>query len=214
MIIFENYIKENKAAFVAKVVDISQKLGINPNWLMAIMFHETAGTLNSKIVNNIGCVGLIQFCPNGALSMFGKTVAQMQAMSNVEQLEYVYQFFKPNAGKYKSMADMHLYAFVPSVFPYRYNNTHVIGSEVSATYPKIVYHAAMDFDKNGILTIADFRNYLDKWAKDWKVDNYLSSNNTTNTENKEENETQNNSFLWLALGGYAGYLVATGQIKI
>ena len=48
----------------AKVREIAFRLDINPNWIM-IVFHSESG-MDKYIRNSIGCVGLIQFCPDHA----------------------------------------------------------------------------------------------------------------------------------------------------
>jgi soluble lytic murein transglycosylase-like protein len=57
---------QERAAFKAKVEEISADLKINPNWLMAIINMETNRTFDHKIQNSIGATGLIQFMPRTA----------------------------------------------------------------------------------------------------------------------------------------------------
>ncbi len=44
---------EEKKAFKIKVEAVSQKLEINPNWLMAVMNKETIGSLSPSTQNPI-----------------------------------------------------------------------------------------------------------------------------------------------------------------
>ena len=112
-LIYEEKVPINKTAFVAKVREISERLNINPNWLMLLMNFETAGTMSHTIVNNIGATGLIQFMPNTAIGL-GTTTAELRQMTNVEQLEYVYKYLKPYKRHYNSLTDLYLAIFYPA----------------------------------------------------------------------------------------------------
>lgn len=155
--LFENEVKENKNAFLRKVKEIAKELQFNPDWLMYVMHHESR--FNHRIVNGIGCVGLIQFCPNGGLTASGLSSQQMASLSNVEQLEYVKRFFLPIKGQAKNFADVHLYAFVPSSFSQRNNRAHVIGSEVGQAKLYADINKGFDFNRDGLITIGDFQDY-------------------------------------------------------
>jgi len=111
-LLYENKIPMNTAAFVAKVIDISKKLGINPNWLMFAMNLETAGTMSHTIVNSIGATGLIQFLPSTAAGL-GTTTAALRQMTNVQQLDYVYKYLKVYAIKFKAFEDVYCAIFYP-----------------------------------------------------------------------------------------------------
>lgn len=106
-------VKVNRKEFAEKVITISKALGINPNWLMAAMNFESAGTFDPAIVNKrSGATGLIQFMPSTAKGL-GTTVEALRLMSNVKQLDYVYKYFKPYASKLKRYIDLYLTIFFP-----------------------------------------------------------------------------------------------------
>lgn len=161
--LFENNVRENKNAFISEVRRIASLLRFNPDWLMAIMMHESG--LNHRAMNSIGCIGLIQFCPGGGLTMFGLSAQAMANMTNVQQLQYVYNFFKPLTGQVDESWKAHLYAFAPSSFPYRNNLSHVIGSEVGQASSFAAQNAAFDINKNGSITVGEFKNYHNNWLK-------------------------------------------------
>ena len=48
--------------FKEKIRQISNEVGVNENSIIKLMKHESG--LDSSIKNSIGCVGLIQFCPD------------------------------------------------------------------------------------------------------------------------------------------------------
>ncbi|MFH0895406.1 MAG: transglycosylase SLT domain-containing protein [Bacteroidota bacterium] len=125
--ILQEYIRcnkgENKVAFVDKVKLICQKLQINPNWLMVVMFHESG--LNAQAVNKqkgdsadpytraaSRATGLIQFMPSTARGM-GTTTQALYKMTSLQQLDYVYAYFRPFSGKLKSYYDLYMVAFAP-----------------------------------------------------------------------------------------------------
>jgi hypothetical protein len=83
----------------------------------------------------------------------------------VQQLDYVYRFFKPIAGKAKSFQDVHLYAFAPSSFSFKDNHGHVIGSEVGQASLFASQNRAFDVNKNGSITVGEFKNYGNTWLK-------------------------------------------------
>ncbi len=109
--IYENLIIENRAAFLAKVTAIAAKLGISPDWLMVVFKIESS--MNSRAVNpKSQAVGLIQFMPSTARSL-GTSPEALKAMSNVDQLDYVYKYFKPYTGRFSSILDLYTVTFFP-----------------------------------------------------------------------------------------------------
>jgi len=111
--IFEHLIKENKEAFLSKVREICQYLSIDPDWLMLVMWFETARTFDHRIVNHVsGATGLIQFMPRTARSL-GTTTEALKMMSNVEQMDYVKRYLSPYRGKMKNWLDVYCAVFYP-----------------------------------------------------------------------------------------------------
>ena len=52
----------NNPMFKEKLKEISNEIGVRENSIIKLMKHESG--LNPSIKNPIGCVGLIQFCPD------------------------------------------------------------------------------------------------------------------------------------------------------
>ena len=108
-----------RSGFSKKVIEISSKLGINPNWLMAIMYFESGRTFNPSKGNGIGCYGLIQFCPDrkgvGYKTINGKKyqLSDIAKMNYSEQLDLVYEYYKAYTGKLKSYTDTYFVTFFP-----------------------------------------------------------------------------------------------------
>lgn len=106
------YPLQDKAEFEQAVRYYSQKLGIRPEWLMAVMHFETAGTMNPGIQNSIGATGLIQFMPNTAIGL-GTTVDALKKMTGSEQMYWVHKYLSPYQNKIKSLADLYMAVFYP-----------------------------------------------------------------------------------------------------
>lgn len=107
------YIPNNREAFTTKVNNIAVDLGIDPNWLMAVMYFESR--LNPQAVNPIsGATGLIQFMPNTAKNL-GTSIEALKGMSNIEQLNYVHKYFLPFKHKLKTLGDTYLAVFYPNL---------------------------------------------------------------------------------------------------
>jgi len=107
-----------RSGFIKKVIDISEKLKINPSWLMAIMYFESARTFSPSKKNGIGCVGLIQFCPDKGKNyktINGKQylMSDISKMNYSEQLDLVYNYYKTYSGKLKSYTDTYFVTFFP-----------------------------------------------------------------------------------------------------
>ncbi|MGD9930130.1 MAG: transglycosylase SLT domain-containing protein [Mangrovibacterium sp.] len=111
-LIYANKVTANREQFLEKVKYLSDKLGIDPNWLMYVMNFESG--LNHRAQNSTsGATGLIQFMPATAAHL-GTTTADLLQMSNVEQLDYVYQYLRPYRGDMESLVDVYLAVFFPA----------------------------------------------------------------------------------------------------
>ncbi len=125
--IYESYVKSNKTEFLQKIRKISKKLAIEPNWLMAAMKFES--NINPAAVNSIsGATGLIQFMPTTAVGL-GTTTAQLKRMTNVQQLDYVYEYLSKFKNKMNSPVDVYLSIFYPKAVDMKINS--VIGGSRS-----------------------------------------------------------------------------------
>lgn len=152
MIAFEEYIKENKAEFVAKVVNICDQLQIKPNWLMFVMWFESK--LNHKAINPIsGATGLIQFMPTTARSL-GTTTDVLRRMSNVQQLDYVLAYLRPYKGRMKAWVDVYLAVFYPKAMG---KPDFVITSDIVAKQNKI-----FDINKDLDISVKEIETVLRK----------------------------------------------------
>jgi hypothetical protein len=175
--VHEASIKSNKAAFIDAVYKIANLLLINPDWLSDIMYHESG--LNEKAINSIGAGGLIGFTI-GTAEALGTTVGTLRNMTNVDQLEYVYKYFKPYAGKIKSAYDLALVTFFP-VGIGKPDEWEFHSNKLSAA---TVRNANKIFDLNmdGVITMGEYKAYLKKWFDRQGIDPYFNPSNLSGVE--------------------------------
>jgi hypothetical protein len=157
MLIYETNLHPSiRVAFVEKVKIIAQKLGIDPDWLMGVMWQESR--LRPTAKNSIsGATGLIQFMPNTALSL-GTTTQALAAMDAVTQLDYVYKYYAPYAGQVHSFADTYFVTFFPAAIGKPDDwvlQTGSLSAEKIATQNNIY-----DVNRDGKLTVAEVKSKL------------------------------------------------------
>jgi hypothetical protein len=152
----EEKVKTNKDAFIAKVISTSQRLNIEPEWLMQV-FNSESG-VNHLAVNPItNATGLIQFMPNTAVSL-GTTVAALKAMTNVQQLDYVYKYLAPYAGRMQSYIDVYFTVFFPLAIgkpdDWVFQTATLSANKIATQNP------IFDLNKDGKLTVAEVREAM------------------------------------------------------
>lgn len=164
--LYEEKIKSNKDAFIAKVINISRQLGIEPEWLMQVFVNESG--VNHQAVNaTSGATGLIQFMPDTAASL-GTSTAALKAMTNVQQLDYVYKYLSPYAGKIASYIDLYFSVFFPLAMgkpdDWVFQTSKLAASKIAVQNP------VFDINKDGKLTVAEVREaMLKKVPAAWKA---------------------------------------------
>lgn len=156
-LLFIEKVNTNKEAFGRKVIEISNKLGVDPDSLMAVMNSESG--INPKAKNPYGgATGLIQFMPNTAEGL-GTTTDALYNMSNVEQLDYVYKYFYPYRNKLTDYTSLYLVTFYPRALGE--NDNYVFGSEVSSDRVSLIarQNPAIDRNKDGKVTMSEFKEF-------------------------------------------------------
>lgn len=157
-LLFASRVTENREAFCKKVLDVSDRLGINPDWLMAVMYKESG--LNAAAYNTQGgAVGLIQFMPATAAAL-GVTSDVMRSLSNLAQLDYVYKYYYPYKGRLNSYPDLYLATFFPRALGWA--DERVIESGTLSATTIACQNPAIDMDKNKQITVGEFRAYCYK----------------------------------------------------
>ena len=101
--------------FNDKLNKIGQKLGVDPKELLRIMKFETGGSMSpSQKSGTSSAVGLIQFMPQTARDL-GTTSQDLARMSAVEQLDYVYKYYKMNGVQPgMGVGDLYMLTFMPA----------------------------------------------------------------------------------------------------
>ena len=97
--------------FKSKVIEISNKLGMDPDDLMAIMAFES-GFDPFRSNKTSGATGLIQFMDFTAKDL-GTTLEELAKMSAVDQLDYVYEYLKDYTGKMDDIGNAYMAVFMP-----------------------------------------------------------------------------------------------------
>lgn len=144
--------------FNNKLEKIASSLGVKSNDLLAIMKQESG--VNPQAVNkSSGATGLIQFMPTTARHL-GTSVEDLHRMTAVEQLDYVYKYFKmigikPGMG----VGDLYMAVFMPKYVGY--DDNHVISTSGHAVYDQ---NRGLDRNKDGSITVADVKNSVSRFV--------------------------------------------------
>jgi len=159
---------ENLATFEQTMNSICTKLDINPNWLMMVMWSESR--LNAQSVNKQKgdsenaqvrsanrATGLIQFMPDTAKNL-GTSTQKLYAMSAIDQLHYVYAYFKPWTGKIHSYFDLYFVTFFPLAMgkpdDYVLETAKIAASKIAKQNP------FFDVNKDGKLTAREIKHRM------------------------------------------------------
>ncbi len=151
---FEKFGAEKTSAFRAKLLEVSNDLGIDPNYIMACIALETGKTFRTDIKNpGSSATGLIQFMRVTAEEL-GTTTAQLRRMDHVQQMEYVKKYFlmqSRNVGvptEQWSLEDVYYSIFSPKTIKLKPNDI-IYKKGDGDTYNKNLYH---DVNKDGRIT--------------------------------------------------------------
>ena len=108
----------NDPIFKEKLKEISSEIGVSEDSIIKLMKHESG--LDSSVKNSIGCVGLIQFCPDGkggsSKTINGKSYNLSELQGDLElQLNAIKEFWSKGKrdGKIKNAKDLYVYNFFP-----------------------------------------------------------------------------------------------------
>ncbi len=140
-----------------RIEEIATKLGFEKTWIYLVIHKESRG--NPKAVNKrSGAAGLIQFLPSTA-KLYGTTTAKLYNMTVLEQLDYVEEYFERVDNKYdiKSFFELYLSVFYPNAMGK--HDSYIIGHKGSRL---VSQNKGVDIDKNGILTVKDFKAYANR----------------------------------------------------
>jgi len=152
------YIKwTDKDLFYEKLEIIADSLQIQPEFLMLIIHSESR--FNPKAQNKIKATGLIQFLPKTAKGL-KTSVDSIIVMSRVQQLDYIYAYFKPIKGKVTSIEDLYLFTMFPMALnksdDYVFRTKRISAKKIA----KLNYWA--DLNKDQQITKLEFKTFLNK----------------------------------------------------
>lgn len=140
--------------FKAGVLWIEDQLKINADFLMACMAFETGGTFSPSVKNAAGSsgTGLIQFMAATARSL-GTTVDALAKLSALQQLSYVYKYFKGFRGDFSGCSLEDIYMFI--LFPKAVGKP--LDWEMPWKYGSLAYkqNSGLDLNKDRKITKAE-----------------------------------------------------------
>lgn len=139
--------------FRARVLWIADTLGCSPDDLMACMHWESGGTFKPDVKNaaGSGATGLIQFMPSTAKGM-GTTTAKLAAMTAEDQLRWVYEYFKPWAGKLRNLGDLYMAILWPKGVGQPDHYVLWDRKKMPTTFRQ---NSGLDVNKDGLVTRAE-----------------------------------------------------------
>lgn len=139
--------------FIERVWWIADTLRLNPDDLMACMAWESGESFRADIKNaaGSGATGLIQFMSSTAVAL-GTSTAKLAAMSPEDQLNYVYKYFRPFAGRLNNLGDIYMAILWPKGVGQ--SDTYVLWDKASkpTTFRQ---NAGLDINKDGKITRAE-----------------------------------------------------------
>lgn len=148
--------------FQKKLEKVAAGLGVRSSDLLAVMKQESGVKANA--VNRMsGATGLIQFMPATAQRL-GTTTAELAQMDPVQQLDYVYKYFKMTGVGDGSLGDLYMAVFMPKYVGYPPET--VLGALGASGFAGKVYaqNAGLDRNKDGTITVADVKKSVARFA--------------------------------------------------
>lgn len=165
-----------------KVIEVAANLGINPNWLLAVIYFETAKSFSPSKTNSIGSVGLIQFTRDksgvGYKTINGKKYAltDIGKMDFNMQMDLVSEYFKEvkkTTGKsLNSFMDVYFAVFFPRAL--NQSSTYILQTSGLTASLIAKQNPVFDTNKDGKITKSEieafFSGYFTKNGFDFETD--------------------------------------------
>lgn len=155
------------AANQSKSIEIAKKLKIDVNWLLAVIYFETAKTFSPQKTNNIGSVGLIQFThdfgtPNHKM-IAGKqySLAYIKSLDFDKQMDLVYEYYKPYIGKMNNFLDVYLVTFFPAALSK--SDSFVLETKRLSRSVIAKQNPVFDTNKDGKITREEIKSFFSKY---------------------------------------------------
>lgn len=136
--------------FKMKVIEICEELEINPDYLMACMAFETGRIFRADKKNPLSsATGLIQFMETTAKKL-GTTTLALSQMTEVEQLDYVKQYFISSKGKLKTLEDVYMKILWPNAVGKEEDS--IVFDRYGKTDEEYLANAGLDLNKDNKIT--------------------------------------------------------------
>jgi hypothetical protein len=148
--------------FKKKLEKVAAALGTTPNAMLAVMKQESGVNPAARNASG-GATGLIQFMPDTARRL-GTTTDDLRKMDGVQQLDYVYKYYKMTGVGDGSAGDLYMATFMPKYIGYPDN--HVLGADGDHGFSGAVYRQNKGLDRNhdGKITVGDVKSSVQRFA--------------------------------------------------
>lgn len=164
--------EEEEPGFKEKVQQVAKNIGVDEMSLVKIMYKESG--ISASMKNSIGCVGLIQFCPDnrdrktiGGSDYLMSTIGKM---TRIEQLDLVEKYFKShgfNSQKHRSIEDLYLATLFPIAIDKPWNYILGIGSsdpeykfKIAEQNPTIAQFSKVLIDNRKVINVAAISYFI------------------------------------------------------
>jgi len=159
----------NNPTFKDKLKEISSEIGISEDSIIKLMKHESG--LDPSIKNSIGCVGLIQFCPDSSggstKTINGKTYNLGELANDLDlQMDAIKNFWSKgkSSGKIKNAKDLYVYNFFPIAAgksdDFVLQTKGLSAEKVATSNP--IFNKTLGRPVNTPLTVGDLGDYYEK----------------------------------------------------
>lgn len=165
---FKKYLTDSNQL---KVIEVAASLGINPNWLLAVIYFETAKTFSPSKTNSIGSVGLIQFTRD-KVGVAYKTIngkkyvlTDIAKMDFNTQMDLVLEYFKEvkkTTGKsLNSFLDVYFAVFFPKAL--NQSSDYILQTSGLSSSLIAKQNPVFDVNKDGKITKSEIENFFKKY---------------------------------------------------
>jgi hypothetical protein len=155
--------------FQKKLDDISKSINIDKDSIIKLMNHESK--LDPQVKNSIGCVGLIQFCPDSkggsTKTISNKSYNLDELRTNLDkQMDAIKEFWDTGykSGKIKEPKDLYIYNFFPIAAgksdDFVLKSSGLSAQKVASSNP--IFNKTLGKPRNTPLTVGDLENYYKK----------------------------------------------------
>lgn len=170
-----------------KVIEVAANLGINPNWLLAVIYFETAKSFSPSKTNSIGSVGLIQFTRDKSGVAYKTINGKKYVLSDIakmdfdRQMDLVFEYFKEvkkTTGKsLNSFMDVYFAVFFPKAL--NQSSTYILQTAGLTASLIAKQNPLFDTNKDGKITKAEiqdfFKGYFSKNGFDFDTEINIKS---------------------------------------